>query len=99
MKEKIKVPAFRMLYLDALSKTSENVRIERSTEFRKQVKSYRAMLDYSEKIAVPETLENVMREYQVYGYRWLKTLSAYGLGGILADDMGLGKTLQAIQCQ
>lgn len=96
MKEKIKVPAFRMLYLDSLSKTSENVRIERSAEFRKQVKSYREMLDYSEKITVPEQLENVMREYQVYGYRWLKTLSAYGLGGILADDMGLGKTLQAI---
>lgn len=96
MKEKIKVPAFRMLYLDSFSKTSGNVRIERSSEFRKQVKSYREMLNYSEKIVVPETLENVMREYQVYGYRWLKTLSAYGLGGILADDMGLGKTLQAI---
>lgn len=96
MKEKIKVPAFRMLYLDSLSKTASNVRIERSTEFRKQVKSYREMLNYSEKITVPEQLENVMREYQVYGYRWLKTLSAYGLGGILADDMGLGKTLQAI---
>lgn len=96
MKEKIKVPAFRMLYLDSLSKTASNVRIERSTEFRKQVKSYREMLNYSEKITVPVQLENVMREYQVYGYRWLKTLSAYGLGGILADDMGLGKTLQAI---
>lgn len=96
MKEKIKVPAFRMLYLDSLSKTASNVRIERSAEFRKQVKSYREMLNYSEKITVPVQLENVMREYQVYGYRWLKTLSAYGLGGILADDMGLGKTLQAI---
>ncbi|MGN1340434.1 MAG: SNF2 helicase associated domain-containing protein, partial [Oscillospiraceae bacterium] len=96
MKEKIKVPAFRMLYLDSLSKTSADIRIERSAEFRKQVKSYREMLNYSEKITVPEQLENVMREYQVYGYRWLKTLSAYGLGGILADDMGLGKTLQAI---
>lgn len=96
MKEKIKVPAFRMLYLDSLSKTSKNVRIERSAEFRKQVKSYREMLDYPEKIAAPKQLENVMREYQVYGFRWLKTLSAYGLGGILADDMGLGKTLQAM---
>ena len=96
MKEIIKVPAFRMLYLDSISRTSENVRIERSSEFRKQVKNYREMLDYSEKITVPKQLENVMREYQVYGFRWLKTLSAYGLGGVLADDMGLGKTLQAI---
>ncbi|MDD2503727.1 MAG: DEAD/DEAH box helicase, partial [Clostridia bacterium] len=28
--------------------------------------------------------------------QWLKTLSHYGLGGILADDMGLGKTLQIL---
>ncbi|MGN0551970.1 MAG: DEAD/DEAH box helicase [Oscillospiraceae bacterium] len=37
-----------------------------------------------------------MREYQSYGYKWMKTISSYGFGGILADDMGLGKTLQAI---
>ena len=69
MKEIIKVPAFRMLYLDSISRTLENVRIERSTEFRKQVKNYREMLDYSEKMTVPKQLENVMREYQVYGFR------------------------------
>ncbi|MEG0580475.1 MAG: SNF2-related protein, partial [Niameybacter sp.] len=34
--------------------------------------------------------------YQKVGYRWLKTMAAYGFGGILADDMGLGKTLQVI---
>ena len=96
MKEKIRVPAFRMLYLDSLGSTSENVRIERSSEFRRQVSSYREMLDYSDKISVPEQLDGILREYQIYGFRWLKTLSAYGLGGILADDMGLGKTLQAI---
>ncbi|MBQ5418032.1 MAG: DEAD/DEAH box helicase, partial [Oscillospiraceae bacterium] len=37
-----------------------------------------------------------MREYQKYGFRWMKTISAYGFGGVLADDMGLGKTLQSI---
>ena len=45
---------------------------------------------------VPETVEPVLRDYQVEGYRWFKTLAHYGLGGILADDMGLGKTLQSI---
>lgn len=83
-----------MLYLDSLGSTSENVRIERSAEFRRQVSFYREMLDYSDKISVPEQLDGILREYQIYGFRWLKTLSAYGLGGILADDMGLGKTLQ-----
>ena len=38
----------------------------------------------------------ILRDYQKTGYQWLKTMSAYGFGGILADDMGLGKTLQVI---
>lgn len=67
-----------MLYLDSLGSTSENVRIERSSEFRRQVSSYREMLDYSDKISVPEQLDGILREYQIYGFRWLKTLSAYG---------------------
>ena len=45
---------------------------------------------------IPEGLEQVLRDYQKIGFKWLKTLSYYGLGGILADDMGLGKTLQVI---
>lgn len=36
------------------------------------------------------------RNYQIEGYKWLKTLSKYSLNGILADDMGLGKSLQII---
>jgi SNF2 family DNA or RNA helicase len=45
---------------------------------------------------IPAQLEGVLRDYQKYGYQWLKTLAFYGFGGILADDMGLGKTLQSI---
>ena len=45
---------------------------------------------------VPKIVQAKLRPYQMVGYQWLKTLSHYGLGGILADDMGLGKTLQAI---
>ncbi|RXZ82324.1 helicase SNF [Paenibacillaceae bacterium] len=45
---------------------------------------------------VPTGLNAELRDYQVYGYQWLKTLAHYGFGGILADDMGLGKTLQSI---
>lgn len=48
------------------------------------------------KFTVPQTLQAVMREYQVYGFEWMKTLAYYRFGGILADDMGLGKTLQSI---
>ncbi|MFD1037009.1 SNF2 helicase associated domain-containing protein [Virgibacillus byunsanensis] len=45
---------------------------------------------------LPENLQATLRNYQHTGYQWLKGLSAYHLGGILADDMGLGKTLQSI---
>ncbi|MDO7905590.1 DEAD/DEAH box helicase [Paenibacillus sp. JX-17] len=45
---------------------------------------------------VPEQLQPILREYQVHGYQWMKTLARYKFGGILADDMGLGKTLQSI---
>lgn len=38
----------------------------------------------------------ILREYQIEGVKWLKTIQKLGLGGILADDMGLGKTLQTI---
>lgn len=44
----------------------------------------------------PKNLKATLREYQMIGYRWLKTLSALGFGGILADEMGLGKTIQTI---
>jgi len=45
---------------------------------------------------VPEGLKPVLRDYQGYGYQWLKTLAHYRFGGILADEMGLGKTIQSI---
>ncbi|MDM5461957.1 SNF2 helicase associated domain-containing protein [Bacillus cereus] len=48
------------------------------------------------KFTVPSGLDAIMREYQIYGFQWMKTLAYYRFGGILADDMGLGKTLQSI---
>ncbi|MBF0707585.1 DEAD/DEAH box helicase [Alkalihalobacillus hwajinpoensis] len=45
---------------------------------------------------VSPELEGILRDYQIQGYEWMKTLASYGFGGVLADDMGLGKTLQSI---
>ncbi|WP_442598709.1 DEAD/DEAH box helicase [Neobacillus sp. D3-1R] len=64
-------------------------------------KSFRGFLDdfyHPEKLEfeVPSLLADILRDYQVKGFKWLKTLANYGFGGILADDMGLGKTLQSI---
>ena len=48
-----------------------------------------------ESIEYPK-LNTKLRDYQKYGYKWLKYLTDNNLGACLADDMGLGKTLQAI---
>lgn len=45
---------------------------------------------------VPDRLDPILRDYQKYGYQWMKTLAKYRFGGILADEMGLGKTVQSI---
>ncbi|MCA0993338.1 DEAD/DEAH box helicase [Pseudalkalibacillus hwajinpoensis] len=63
--------------------------------------SFRNFLDTmrlpdQDEFKVPESLDHILRDYQIQGYQWMKTLASYGFGGVLADDMGLGKTLQSI---
>lgn len=48
------------------------------------------------KMSLPDTFVGELREYQMKGFKWFKTLSELGFGGILADEMGLGKTIQTI---
>ena len=67
----------------------------------KEADSFKALLTSFEQAHISELTikpkyENILKEYQKYGVKWLMTLSQYGFGGILADDMGLGKTLQVI---
>jgi superfamily II DNA or RNA helicase len=45
---------------------------------------------------VPAALDANLRDYQVDGFKWMRRLAEWGVGGILADDMGLGKTLQTL---
>lgn len=46
--------------------------------------------------AVPAQLNAELREYQTFGYRYLKTMYENNFGCIIADDMGLGKTIQIL---
>ncbi|MFD0589919.1 SNF2 helicase associated domain-containing protein [Paenibacillus sp. GCM10027627] len=67
----------------------------------KMNRSLREMLDNMKHpdqldFPVPERLSSVLRDYQKYGFQWMKTVAAYRFGGILADEMGLGKTVQSI---
>lgn len=41
-------------------------------------------------------LNNRLRPYQKEAFNWLKIITKYKFGGVLADDMGLGKTLEMI---
>ena len=91
---KMQIPLYRALYLDKMLEQSEGFYTNRDKNFKQLVKNFKTVEDAD--YAVPETLQNVMRKYQKYGYRWLRTLESCGFGGILADDMGLGKTLQVI---
>ena len=50
----------------------------------------------SKNYEIPKDLNATLRDYQVSGFEFFKTLSDYQFGGILADEMGLGKTLQTI---
>lgn len=45
---------------------------------------------------LPAELSATLREYQIEGFRWMRRLAEWGVGGILADDMGLGKTIQTL---
>ena len=94
-KDSIKLPVSRSLYLNELLKREENINASKSGEFQKIVNDLEKD-NINDEIIVPHEMDNVLRDYQKTGFKWLKVLDAYNFGGILADDMGLGKTLQVL---
>ena len=94
IKEGVKVPAYRALYLNKLLEEREALVSERDKTYRTLIKNFQTIRDAD--YETPDGFKNVLRPYQEYGFKWLKTLTSAGFGGILADEMGLGKTLQAI---
>ena len=44
----------------------------------------------------PNDLKEILRPYQVYGFKWLYSNIVKGFGCCIADDMGLGKTVQIL---
>lgn len=88
----IEVPTYRGLLLnDTLAKLSS---VETSTSFENMVEELTQ--PNHDTTHLPKGLKTSLRDYQVVGFNWFKTLSKYQFGGILADDMGLGKTVQTI---
>ena len=93
-KNDIKIPVNRSLYLNELLKNIKNTKVAKNDEYKQIVNNL--LIDESEEVIVPETLDGILRDYQKVGYKWLKNLDNYKFGGILADDMGLGKTVQML---
>ncbi|OZG63228.1 helicase [Bifidobacterium hapali] len=85
----IEVPAFEAYYLDHQVDDAG-----KDASFRAYVDDLR-VIDPS-RYRVPSALVDVLRSYQVEGFRWLNAVCDKGFGGILADEMGLGKTVQLL---
>ena len=91
-KGKIEVPRYRGLMVNHALSEMEDVE---TTELFTHMVSDLTQPDQFD-VALPKGLNVTLRDYQVTGFKWLKMLSHYQFGGILADDMGLGKTVQTI---
>ncbi|MFC7395027.1 SNF2 helicase associated domain-containing protein [Scopulibacillus cellulosilyticus] len=92
LESRLNVPVVRGLQLLDSADGSHVFKLEESfRQFLENIQNPDSL-----KFDVPKSLEPILRDYQKLGYKWMKMLSSYGFGGILADDMGLGKTLQSI---
>ena len=91
--DKLRLSRYHMSVIDELYENRDETEI--SFALDEKYEKLRAFKNIPE-MPVPETLQAVLRPYQVSGYQWLNYLNEVGWGGILADDMGLGKTVQAL---
>ncbi|SDX21635.1 Superfamily II DNA or RNA helicase, SNF2 family [Marininema mesophilum] len=91
--ETLRMPALRAMQLDTLLEGSTE-QVKLGQRLKRLLRNMRdpENLDFP----VPGGLDETLRDYQRFGFHWMKTLAHYGFGGILADDMGLGKTIQAL---
>ncbi len=88
--ETLQLPAYRAVYLEALGKDREGLRIERNQAFTNLIRNLENPEELE--VTIPEALKSSsQRDYQLTGVKWLKVLTKFGFGGILADDMGLGE--------
>ncbi len=94
VKGKMQLPMYRALYLDRMLEKNDAIYAQRDKHFKSLIRNFKTVGDSDYEL--PESLDGVMRNYQQFGYKWLRTVASCGFGGILADDMGLGKTLQVI---
>ncbi len=88
------VPTYQAFYINDEVEEMAIEHYKRNLPFKELLLRIREPED--ENYEIPKQVEAILRGYQVTGYNWLKTLSKFNFGGILADDMGLGKTIQML---
>ncbi len=91
--DEVEMSRYRAIYLDKILE-AHGVKTKKNQAYKEFISEFKQFdeQDYE----IPSTLQANLRPYQETGFRWLRMLSDYGIGGVLADDMGLGKTIQII---
>ena len=92
--DNMKIPNNKAIYLEKLIEEEDLSFVNGSKYVSNVVKKFDKVK--SKNYEVPKDLNATLRDYQVSGFEFFKTLSNYQFGGILADEMGLGKTIQTI---
>ena len=91
--KKITIPKYRAFFIDNLKNNRYN-EITTNSNFDEFINNF--SMYKNAKVKFTEEENNILRDYQRDGVKWLYTIYKCDLGGILADEMGLGKTLQTI---
>ena len=89
----IEIPKYRAFYIDSL-KQNNYKSINTDNSFDKFITNFKKYKNTT--INLDKKDEEILRNYQKDGVKWLYTLYKCDLGGILADEMGLGKSIQTI---
>ena len=92
--DNMKIPNNKAIYLEKLIEEEDLSFVNGSKYVSNVVKKFDKVK--SKNYEIPKDLNATLRDYQVSGFEFFKTLSDYQFGGILADEMGLGKTIQTI---
>ena len=92
--DNMKIPNNKAIYLEKLIEEEDLSFVNGSKYVSNVVKKFDKVK--SKNYEVPKDLNATLRDYQVSGFEFFKTLSDYQFGGLLADEMGLGKTIQTI---
>ena len=92
--DNMKIPNNKAIYLEKLIEDEDLSFVNGSKYVSNGIKKFDKVK--SKNYEIPKDLNATLRDYQVSGFEFFKTLSDYQFGGILADEMGLGKTIQTI---